>query len=432
MYKDKTNVDVLLFLEHKDRELEVIASLAKRLRNEHNMSVAIASSVFDRITTAFSVRPKVAVIPSFSVMTPMYWNIYGPDLTFIDLNWEQMLSTFNKKYRTPRFELAKEMVKHCAWGTSYRDFLIEKGIKKENIYITGRPATSLLIRKATSSREIRSMVAKKGKIDAKKKWAFFPMCCLHAFFDDSHVRSFVSKNLSLEMAFARRDYVSKTLDMMIKWFDAAEEHCNQNGILLVIRPHPAVSIDQYKERFLQIVGRIPRHIHFSKELTAQEWLIGCDACYTNYSSLALDAYTIKRPAFLLEPAPFPGFLGYEWFRCFSKITKFEELLDSFETLSGQEYGGLDSEHRKLAATVFDDEHDGINETVSLLARLVRQSKNRPRQSYPSIIKETCRDYRQSLGSLIRQIGMKANLRSLVRPGLRNDYFSAEEIRKRLE
>ena len=61
MYSDGPVVDVLLFVEHRDRELEVVASIAQLLRERHGLSVAIASTLFDALLSAVSVRPRVVV-----------------------------------------------------------------------------------------------------------------------------------------------------------------------------------------------------------------------------------------------------------------------------------------------------------------------------------------------------------------------------------
>ena len=96
MYFDKIYVDVLLFLEHKDRELEVVVEIARKLRAEYGLSVAIASTVFDRLFSLWMVRPKVVLFHSNKSLPPIFHTIYGDRIEYACLNWEQMLHVQQK------------------------------------------------------------------------------------------------------------------------------------------------------------------------------------------------------------------------------------------------------------------------------------------------------------------------------------------------
>ena len=96
MYTDKFHVDILLFWEHKDREIEVIIEIAKELKYKHGLKIAIASTVYDRFFALFFTRPKIVVFHSNKSLPPLYYSIYKDQITYVCLNWEQMLSVFNK------------------------------------------------------------------------------------------------------------------------------------------------------------------------------------------------------------------------------------------------------------------------------------------------------------------------------------------------
>lgn len=426
MYRDSYNVDVLLFIEHKDRELEVILEIARKLKFEHGLSVAIASLIFDRLNSLVMVRPKVVVFPSYGTMMYLFHAMYDDRVTYVNLNWEQMLSVLNKKYRRPRDRLTKTVVKHCVWGVDFKKFLVANGVKVENVFITGKPATTLLKRKAADPLKIREAIAEKFQLDKNKKWLFFPMTCLHAFFDDYHVRSFISDEIDETMAFARRDYVRRTLDDIFQWIALLQRANIESNFMIILRPHPSVSVQQYEKRFIELLGAIPPYVHIVKELTAHEWLIASDICYTNYSSLALDGYSIGKAVYLLEPEPFPSFLAYEWFDGFRRTTTFEEFCESIRRTNR-----APSENSKVIEEQFDRNMEGISRTAELIAGFVEDKGITPSPSFAKLMVAIARVPRQPLGSLLRFLAMKLYLSHMIRPGLRVDYFSSEEIRDRL-
>ena len=183
MYVEKFYVDVLLFFEHKDRELDVIVEIAKRLKYDHGLSVAIASTVYDRFFSLFFVRPKVVVFHSNKSLPPLFNALYQEKIAYVCLNWEQMLSTFNKTAaKKPDDYLNKHLMKNLGWGREFKNFLLEIGVPSKNIFITGRPSLSLLRKKASQGLMLRSKIADEYNLDENKKWLFFPLTCLHAFF----------------------------------------------------------------------------------------------------------------------------------------------------------------------------------------------------------------------------------------------------------
>ena len=241
-----------------------------------------------------------------------------------------MLSVFNKKTaKKPDDFLNKHLMKNCAWGQNYREFLIEIGFPEKNIFVTGRPSLSILKMKAERGDNIRKQLAKKFDLDSGKIWLFFPLTCLHAFFSDNLIRNFIrnkrlSNQVDLELAFARRNYVQRTIHTIFSWIESLKT-LEQKEFQIILRPHPLISEKQHQNLFQHLFGYVPKFVFITKSFSAHEWLIASDSCYSNYSSLVLDAYFINKPAYLMEPEPFPDFLIYEWFAGFSRA--FNGLLE---------------------------------------------------------------------------------------------------------
>lgn len=434
MYADRFKIDVLLFWEHRDREVEVIAEVAKRLKHDHGLTVAIASSVYDRFFSLFFIRPKVVAFHSNKSLPPLFYSLYGDKLKYACLNWEQMLSAFNKTAaKKPDDFLNKNLMCNFVWGKDFYDFLVEMGTPPENVFITGRPSLSLLREKALRKPEIKHRIADHFKLDKNKKWLFFPLTCLHAFFDDELVRQFVrnkliSNHVGIEMAFARRDYVRNTVHSIFIWIDSL---CAEmaDDYQIILRPHPLISVEQHCDLFKRISGGVPTGVFISKALTAQDWLVASNACYTNYSSLALDAYFIKKPAFLMEPEPYPDFLAYEWFDAFERVNTLAALKDTLRKLPHWTF-----ERNDIIENQFDTGRDGIEETAALLANFAKENEQYPKLDLSRLIRQVRNNPKDTLNlrSLKLYLSYKTNYkRHRIPSGRRCDFLANSEFRKML-
>lgn len=434
MYFDSLKADVLLFLEHRDRELEVIVEIARRLKRVHGLKVAVASTIFDRTIAPLILRPRTVVFHSNKSLPPIFHNLYGARVRYVCLNWEQMLSVFNKMAaKKPDDELNKLLMNHCAWGRNYRDFLLDIGIPEQNIRVTGRPSMTLLKQKAERGTDVRRRLAERFHLDPRKTWLFFPLTCLHAFSSDDLVRAFVrnerlSNQVDLDLAFARRDYVRETIHRIFSWIASLEDRRGP-PFQIILRPHPLISVTQHRELFREHFGGVPSYVFPNKELSAHEWLIASDICYTNYSSLALDAYFIRKPAYLLEPEPYPEFLAYEWFEGFTRIKTLEHLVRSIQEAPSRT-GTVE-----VIEDQFDSALDGIKETADLVAEQTRNTAKSPSFSWGRWAAAVLKDRRTYIDtvSLLRFLKMNLGIRTHSMPEARRyDFFSAREIRMRLE
>lgn len=434
MYTDGRHVDVLFFVEHRDRELEVIAAIAHLLKVRFGLSVAVASTIFHPMLSAIALRPKVVVstgiAPSKSLngkrefIHAIFSAVYGASVTYACMNWEQILSPVNKSFRSPRDPFTRLTVHHFSWGVAYRRFLIERGVMERNIHVTGKPSYTLLRRKLASAGHLKAQLARRSGLPADARWLFFPMTCHLAFFSDFHVRSRIGAGSDEHTVLQHAAYVRRTVNQIFCWLADLGEAARQAGAMVVLRPHPAVSVCEYEERFRELVGDVPAHILITKESSAHDWVVASDACYTNYSSLALDANAIGKPSYLLEPEPYPSFLVTDWFEGLPRIHRVAELTETMlqrPTRSPAQVTGL-SRHCDMSV-------DGVEATASELARLAARAPN-PRWSPAGFARAVwVADRRRALGSVIRLCAASLNLWGMVRPGVRPDFFSVADVER---
>ena len=433
MYRDGSVVDVMFFVEHRDRELEVIAAVTRVLRERYRLSVAVASTLYSPVVSAAFIRPRVVVstgiAPSKSeshgpeFIHAIFNSVYGRSITYACMNWEQVLSPINKSFRPPRDHLTKTRVHHVSWGADYRNFLVSCGVKPTHIELTGKPSLALLRRKVDGDvASIRSYLADTTGLPLDKRWLFFPMTCHMGFFGEYHVRSRIGVGSEESTVLEHAAYVRRTINQIFRWLASLDDAPDARDFVIVLRPHPAIAIHQYEDRFRELVGQVPDCVRICKAGNAHEWLAASEACFTNFSSLALDGNAVGKPAFLLEPEPYPWFLRVDWFEGLPRVETFEGLLAAVThrttdpvspvaALAGHAESGL----------------DGVQRTAAHLARLAKRGQP-GRRSLMGLLKIFNGVHRRrAIGSLIRGAAARANLWQLVRPGIRPDYFTANDV-----
>lgn len=428
MYKDSCKVDILFLIEHRDRELDSICAITKELKLKYKLSVAIASLSFHTLLAAFFIRSKVVVIPfgwkGSDFPLSLFRAIYGKRVIYVNLNLEQILSPVNQEYKKPRDQFAKTILKQFCWSEAFKKYLLDNEVVKENIYLTGNPVTSLLIERNLRHKDfLKRYLAEKFKLPLNFKWIFFPMNCGWAFISDYQIKSRVKAGYDEKKAFAYKKYLNRTINIIFNWIAQIKDEIKDKNILFVLRPHPSVSVQQYKERFNELVGFVPDFVHIFKELTAKDWLVASDACYTNFSTVALDAQIIGKPVYLMVPEPFPDFLKMDWYYELPQLRLFSEFQNSFR-------GKFLANKKNLP--ILDEfvntRLNGITESAKYLAQFTKEGKFVP-FSPTGFLKGIFENPKQSLGSFIRLLIMKTGINTfqIVKPGVKADFFDRKDV-----
>ena len=131
------NIDVLLFIEHKDRELEITLAIAAQLREKYKLNVEIASLIYESYSAALKYTPKVVVTPSTAFgrgsASWIFYQIFGNQITYVNMNYEQFISSWKGEYKTPSHHMSINHQKQFVWGEYFASVLNKGGVSKENI-----------------------------------------------------------------------------------------------------------------------------------------------------------------------------------------------------------------------------------------------------------------------------------------------------------
>ncbi|WP_201523463.1 glycosyltransferase family protein [Aliarcobacter butzleri] len=306
-------VDVIFFVEHKDRELDSIKHIADKLKKMFNYKSVILSVNF-HLHYLFLYRPKLVV--SFYISSvnhhpiPIIKMLY-PDVKYLSMNWEQLLSPINLEFKKPRDKFTKEIIYHIAWDKNYFNYLVENNVKIENVNVTGN--ISLLLLKQTIDKEKERYydeLDKKYSLSKYKRIIFFPMNLAWAFFNEKDLSSRVQLGYDINTLNEHHELAKMYLKKLLNWVSLSSHILND--YLFVIRPHPYITEDDYIEAFKSFNLNINKNVVISKEYTIKEWLAVSDKIYSNWSTVVYDANLMGLDSSLLSPFPRPKWLNVNW------------------------------------------------------------------------------------------------------------------------
>lgn len=320
-------VDLVFFVEHKDRELEPIKLIASKLRSEHGLSSAILSIGF-HMHHALKIKPKAFILPYlFSRKNwPASLLIRKKNPThFVNLNWEQLLCNANLAYKKPRDEFSKSNVYHLCWNSEFAEKLLSFGVAEAKIKITGNPARDILQHFCLKNgRDLRKTIADRFSLDDKKKWVFIPENYSWAFLTDLEIKKRINAGYSQDLAQGMRLYANQCI---IEFLQFIHKLSTRSDYEVILRPHPGVTLQEYENVFNRHTGSVPKNLLISKELSIREWIAASDIIGSSWSTAVFDAKHAHKKCFLFTPFERPAFLDMPWFSSVPNIKSFEEFIN---------------------------------------------------------------------------------------------------------
>lgn len=308
MFKE---VDVIFFVEHKDRELESIKLIAEKLKEQGKSSLIF--SVYFHVHYLYLYKAKTFVFPYLINQNDwpvsFVYKMYGDSVEYINMNWEQLLFPVNIEYKKPQDDFVKKKVKHISWDEHFKNYLINNGVSNENIKVTGNPANEVLYNLLDKKDEWRLKLSKELDLDTNRKWLFLPMNYAWAFSSDKLIQSKINKGYPEDKAWMHREYSQKCLNQFIYFIEKISKEYDYE---IIIRPHPSITEDDYKKVFDKTIGYIPKSIYLSKAHSIREWIVSSDIVGSSWSTSVWDAYNVGKPVFLFTPFKRPEWLDVWW------------------------------------------------------------------------------------------------------------------------
>ncbi len=314
----KNSYDFVIFYEHVDREYEIAELLQKKISELSNKKGKILSIIFQR-HLLLVYKPSLIIFPSLSWYEINFiYYLFGMRVDLVSLNFEQMLSTFNKNVKAPKGDVIKNNILHFSWTNEYRDYLIKNGVSFDRIRVTDKYVYQVFCEKI----ENNNLYNINSKLSFEKV-VFVPLTDLQAFKSDDRIKREFGSGPLFDEAIERRDFVLKSIEIILDWIYRIASA--KSSVCFIIRPHPSVGICNYQS--LTEKNNFPnlKNVIYSYEGAAVDYFAKSDLLITNYSSLLLDANFFGLKGFILAPLSFPKNLTYQWFNDFKILNSYSEL-----------------------------------------------------------------------------------------------------------
>lgn len=327
------NVDVLIFFEHKNRELESNLLLAKRLR-EKGLSVYLIQDGWNAAPMSSFIKTKVLVTPwcyddkNYERLQVVKGSLPNDSFIIVNTHCEQITSEDALRFVLPTGK-AKETY-HFAWGNFFKELLIKEGVPEDSICITGSPRLDFFKPKYARISASKSELSKRYLLDEKKKWILLIGNYSAAFFSDDQISRLEKR--SIANAKENRTLSRFSMKRIFSWYGEMANRFKDENIEFIYRPHPSEPVSDLAKNFEEN----NKNVHVIKEHAIRDWLVNCDAAFTWNSTSSVEAAYAEIPVFALRPCKIPKKLQFSLLENLTQLSNETELINAVsDVLNGK-------------------------------------------------------------------------------------------------
>lgn len=289
----KQDVDILIFLEHLNRELDT-ALLLKILLSQRGYSVRLASVFYDLWESVATLRPRLLIVPWAYSEVRKYCRFEpqpGEGLRILNLHHEQIGLEGDRANRMVPLGDA-EKVFHLAWGERFEQVLRSRGIPEALIFRTGSPRLDFLRKEMKNFNPTRNDLAERYSLDPGKRWLLIAGNFSIVSVSERTIRDKVNKGFKDYPEFVEkaRQLYEKVIHWMVR---LASEN---KDIEVIYRPHPAERLTR------SLCERVQNTPGFSLiwERPVGDWIVNAGSVFVWSSTSSVDALACDKPVFSLR------------------------------------------------------------------------------------------------------------------------------------
>ena len=320
---EKMKVDVIYFIEHVARELDIACAIKALLEKDREISVVIKSIAHDLESTVSYYDPRVVILPYCNGVVnrpPEKMIPDWPHARYLSLTFEQVLGKAQLEYIREKDEFTRKFLFYSVWGDFYRQILEETGVEACNIRVNGSPTLNLY---RSPYRfyypQKKSALSELYNLDPQKRWVFIPGNYAWAFYHDKLLRDRIQRGFNPDHAYQYRAFSQTSLAQTAAWW----AHPDLNNVELIVRPRPATPEQDFREMLASFGVQIPAHMHIIKDGTVREWIMASDIVMSSFSTTLIEAAVAYKPIYMLTPVPLPDFIYSDWYVHVDKIDTLE-------------------------------------------------------------------------------------------------------------
>lgn len=319
-------VDVVIIVEHKNRELESAVALKVELERLGYSSIILQNSWGERYY-ATKISPKVVVTPWCYDDEDMktlcvYHGQQEVGFDIVNLHCEQITSDDASDFLLPSGK-AKEIY-HCAWGDYFKNQLLECGVNEDHICVTGSPRLDFFRKKYGDLCISKNQLAKDHDLDEKKRWILIAGNYTAAFMSDETLD--ILEKRGIGGARENSKLSADTYRVVLDWLDNVLASQDADNTEIIYRPHPSEPITK---EIKELESKY-KCFHVIKEHAIRDWLLSSDFMFMWNSTSSIEAAYADIPILALRPIEIPEHLKFELLDNIEQIRDYEAFECAFE------------------------------------------------------------------------------------------------------
>lgn len=321
----KAKIDILFFVEHIARELDVANVVAEHIRIINpTVKIVIASALYQIRETVDKYEPNVVVTPYCYAEDSFIYRhllpVYGCNVRYINLAYEQICSRKNIHKKLPTDSFSKKHVKHVVWSNYFAELMREVGVRPEKIVVNGNPNFNLLTDEYKSYYPDRESIAQRFSLDTSKKWIFIPENYGPVFWSEHKINAKIAAGFSERFV---KEYVQISKDSFTQFLSWIAALAESDTYQIILRPKPTINLASYQEYLSEHISL--DNILVTKSMSIRDWIHGSDIVLSNLSTSVLDAVVANKHAALVKPIKYPSEYAADWHDEMTQITSYEDL-----------------------------------------------------------------------------------------------------------
>lgn len=312
-------VDVLLLIEHADRELDAVSCISSILQTEYGLNCVVANFYADMVPLS-RYQPRVVGVPFFYFLDHAPMRNYvarWPEARIVNFAWEQILYKMNLDIKVPKDEFARTRVTHLCWTRTFQDIIVSMGIPEDHTVLCGNPVMKFYDEPYRRYFKSRADLATRYGLDPDRRWLLFPENYRWGFLSERQISAFAKQGGNPEYIRGAHEFCKRSLSEVFQWFAALDR---ADDPLVILRPRPATGLSEIRAFGEAALGELPRNLRLIKDETAREWILAADTVMSSYSTTLIEAALAGKPVHVLAPEPFPEALGDSWYDLVETIT----------------------------------------------------------------------------------------------------------------
>lgn len=421
------NVDVVIIVEHLNRELESALLLEEELQHR-GFGVAVVSKGWNEGPASVHLRPKVVVTPwcydSFDIDTLRGYRGGFSDSSFyiVDLHSEQVTSQDGMSFVLPSGEARN--AEHMCWGNFFKDALLANGIAPKSVHVVGSNRLDPFRNEYRYLSASKEQLAFKHSLDRDKKWVLVVGNYSYAFKTEEELAGIEArgvKNARLNASVARETYT-----FALKWAEGLAEQDYADEIEFIYRPHPSEPVS----RELRDIESSHPSFHVIKDGPIRDWFLNSELAVMWNSTSSVEAAYAGLPVLALRPVEIPDTLRFDLLETIEQIATFEDLDGMVRLAAKNELPPLNEAFRKAIGYYY---HKGEKSATVSIADVIQELISRGKGPF------TCsrgafyglrKDAAYALKELLYKMGLSKRIGKL--RTLSEDHISARELQYKRE